>query len=154
MKKLLVFIGLLITVFCNAQRYSWDVTGDGKTDSIYYYTKGGEDWNNMKVTIDITIWTTEDDDLEFYFGGHDNKVTNDLGVQSWNYYSTDNLGVSIGPLAADTTGTIFTPNADSTRYAAKISIKSFDFKLPAYRTIGNETDSLNYYILWNAYRND
>jgi hypothetical protein len=153
MKKLFILISLCVFTLCNAQKYSWAITDQAKEDTANYNRSGGEDWTGMKVIISITIWELEDTTGTFLFGGHDNKVTAATSKQDWNYYSTDKTGVDIGPLLADTVSClIFIPNEDSTRYNARLTIESFDFKLPAYKYTKNSNDSLWYYMLWQAYR--
>lgn len=151
MKNVLVLIGLFVTMGISAQTFFWDVRSHGKNDTTAYDTRpDGNNWLFTDVTVDITIWNLEDITGSFYIGGYDNKVTAKIGKQDFKYYVTIVSDDDLNPIVADTTGTFFAPNSDSTRWGAKLVFPDFASKKPAFQYIKGTTDSLEYYILFNA----
>lgn len=150
MKRLFILIGLFICLVINAQDFEWATRSYGKNDTMAFDKRSdANNWFMQDVTIDITIWGSENIDGEFYVGGYDPMVSRLTGKQDWKNYPELN-GVDVSPLVADSTGVYFVPNADTTRYTYKIVIPNYCFQKPAYRYIMNETDSSNYVILFSA----
>jgi hypothetical protein len=153
MKKLFILIGLIGFLTCSAQDFSWGVRSHGKNDTTAYDRHPNENWLGCYVTCEITIWNVEDITGQFTVGGFDNLVTIKTGKQNYSKYTVTSSGLDIDPIVADTsyvTGTQFKKNADSTRYNIKFSINKFANKSPAFTFTGGTTDSLEYYILFNA----
>jgi hypothetical protein len=155
MKKIFILIGLIGCLGLNAQLYTWELSYNGNditgSDSIYY-GKSNEDWNNLFVTINVCVQYLEDIDAAMYFGGQSKILRRLTGSYVPNWYSSDDIGVNIGPLVADTAGTIFKPNYDSTWYCVTLIDKDFGFTNPAFWYVKNSTDSCEVRVVFEANR--
>lgn len=154
MKKLLVLIGLIISLAAYSQNETWSVSSQGKNDTIAFpsHRDVTKNWLGQKVFVTITIWDVEALDGNFYIGGYSEAVSGRIKDKfavtkpDWTYYGTADDGTDISPVVADTTGTGWIYNADSSAFNYRIAISNFALPRPGFIYHKNNTDSTNYNI--------
>jgi hypothetical protein len=150
MKKIFVFIALLISLsgFSKSDIWVIDITLYG--DTVISYPKTGVDWHGKNVSVDINVKYPEDATGVLTVGGTNNTTSNKIGVIDFKLYD----GWTENPITVDTTAEILEIVNESLWWGTGFNcVKGFPFDIPSFKYEHNTCDSVKLFMYWRLIDN-